>query len=127
MIALLLDGLSAYRLTRLVTHDTLTAEQRDAIIRSAYEAAGRREEQERRFDAEFEDGALPDTWAQIVVPNDPDPPKLATLVTCPHCAGVYVAFGVVILRRLFPKWWAPVAEALALSAVTGLLADHLME
>lgn len=46
-------------------------------------------------------------------------------ITCDWCVGVWVAFGVVAVRRIVPRVWAPVATALALSAVTGLLAENV--
>lgn len=124
MIALFLDALATYRLTKLVTHDTLTVEARESVIAGAYRRAGReRWGREQLTDAA--DSHAP-TWAEDVVPNDPDPPKLATLVTCPYCAGMWVAFGVVLLRRFIPRAWAPLAEALALSATTGVLSEKVI-
>ena len=44
----------------------------------------------------------------------PEPPKLARLITCRWCAGVWIAAGVVGARSLAPRAWTPVARALAL-------------
>lgn len=109
MIPLLLDALAAYRLTRLVTEDTLVDGPRDAVVRWAY-----RSSEPLRDD--FEDD--PSGYAM----TDAHAPKLATLVTCRFCASVWIGLGVVAARRLAPRAWHPLSTALAFSAVAGLLA-----
>lgn len=128
-LRLLVDALATFRLTKLVTNDTLTAEPRDAVIRWAYRRGGLRVE-DLAADSllvQHVDLSRPGAWAEEVVPNDPsgNPPKLATLVTCPWCAGMWVALGVVLLRRAFPRRWALLADALAMSAATGVLSEKL--
>lgn len=118
-LRLVVDALATFRLTKLVTHDTLTLEAREAVIAGAYRRAGRDEWAEEQMAAEG-----PRSWQEDVVPNDPDPPKLATLVTCPWCAGAWLALGVVVARRLFPRAWSAVAEVFALSAAAGLVAEN---
>lgn len=49
-----------------------------------------------------------------------------TAIDCDWCVGVWVAFGVVAARRYAPAVWSPVATALALSALTGLAAEHTL-
>ncbi len=51
--------------------------------------------------------------------------KLVELSECPWCIGFWVACGVVAARRVIPRTWAPVAEAFAFSAVSGLLASEV--
>ncbi len=51
--------------------------------------------------------------------------KLVELSECPWCIGFWVACGVVAARRAVPRTWAPVAEAFAFSAVSGLLASEV--
>lgn len=46
-------------------------------------------------------------------------------LTCPWCAGIWIAAGVVAARRLLPKAWAPVAELLALSSAAGVIQEKL--
>lgn len=46
---------------------------------------------------------------------------VAEWMGCPWCAGMWVAAAVVAARVWAPRWWGPAAQALALSAVTGLL------
>lgn len=115
MIPLLLDALSAYRLTRLITADNLLDGPRDAVVAWAY----------RRYRPDvpalvcFDDH--PGEWA-AKAESDPAAPKPAVLVTCRWCAGMWVSLGVVATRRLFPRAWHPLAEALAFSAGAALLA-----
>lgn len=52
-------------------------------------------------------------------------PFLGALLECAWCCSAWSAFGVVVFRRLAPKAWEPVAQALAFSAVTGLIAENL--
>jgi len=51
--------------------------------------------------------------------------KLVELSECPWCIGFWVACGVVAARRAIPRTWAPVAEAFAFSAVSGLVASEV--
>lgn len=115
MIPLLLDALSAYRLTRLITADTILDGPRDALVKWSY---GRRPNKPA---PDLFDSRLPGEWSTAAM-DDPHAPKLATLVTCRWCSGAYVAAAVVIARRRFPRQWAPIAEALALSAGAALIA-----
>ncbi len=110
MIPLLFDALSAYRLTRLITADTILDGPRDALVRWAYERQGN-----------LTPGFVPPSWSDFAM-DDERAPKLATLATCRWCSGPYVAAAVVIARRRFPRQWAPIAEALALSAGAALIA-----
>lgn len=88
MRSLLIDIGAAYRLTRLVTKDTLppVANLRDRIV--------------DRQDA------------------------FSELIECPWCAGMWISLGAVAARRLLPKAWTPLAEALAISGAVGLI-SHL--
>lgn len=104
------DALATYRLTRLATADVILAAPRNAVCRWAYR---------NRLTAVAGEGPQP--WADLAM-DDESAPKLATLVTCRWCAGMWVAFGVVAARRLFPRAWQPVARALALSAGAALVA-----
>lgn len=114
MIALVTDALATHRLARMVTEDVLTEPIRDALIRAAYVAAGRAEDEERR---------QPDqTWTERVGYDDA-PPRVAYLLTCNHCSGLWLAIGVVLARRFAPRAWDPIARALAIGAVPSILAD----
>lgn len=113
------DALAVYRLTRLAVRDALTQDWRDGIIRAAYKRDG------QDFLTALADHGL--HWdvpgdAQQLVEIDQAPPKLAELVTCRWCAGVWVAAGVVAARALAPEAWRPVAKLLALSCAAPLIA-----
>lgn len=114
MIPLLLDALAAYRLTRLITADAILDGPRDAVVAWAY--GDRRENGDEPSMPE-----VPGAWSGYAMDDD-RAPKLATLVTCRWCSSVYIGFAVVAARRLFPRAWTPIAEALALSAGAALLA-----
>lgn len=122
VIPLLLDALSAYRLTRLVTADTILDGPRDAVVRANYQAmtydAGRIN---AICDEHGIDLGEPGGWSTLV-PVDPLAPHLSRLITCRWCAGMWVSLAVVAARRLFPRGWPPLAEALAFSAGAALLA-----
>jgi hypothetical protein len=109
MRLLLLDALAVHRLSRLVAEDTITEPVRDAVVATAYRRAGADTRPELM------------SWTEWAA-EDSDAPKLATLVTCRWCVGTWVAMGVVVLRRLSPRAWEPVAEVLALSSVGTLVA-----
>lgn len=112
---LLVDALAAYRLTRLVTTDEITEEVRARVVQAAFDRAG------VTFEFHPEQELVADALERYR-DRYGDPPKLATLVTCRWCTGVWTAFGVVALRRLAPRAWAPVAEALALASAAALVA-----
>lgn len=117
MIDVVLDALAVYRLTRLVTADTITQTMRDMVIADEYDRRGDTLAAiERVGGVEY-----PGDW-QAAVEADPDPPKVATLVTCRWCAGMWVALAVTVLRLVAPRQWAPLRDALAFSAAAALLA-----
>jgi hypothetical protein len=124
VIPLLLDALAAYRLTRLITADTILDGPRDALVLRAYQGqAGKAKGRIPGVLAEEEGINLsePGGWSELAQ-VDPYAPKLAVLITCRWCSGVYVGFGIAAARRLFPRAWPPIAEALALSAGAALIA-----
>lgn len=106
-MGLLVDGLATYRLTRLATADVISEPIRMALL--------------RRTGAEPPPGHE-DPTAQEIVESLDHPPRLATLITCRWCAGVWIAAGVTAVRLVAPKAWEPVARGLALSAGAVLLA-----
>jgi hypothetical protein len=84
---LVVDALATYRITHLVTDDTIPLGRARDFITNRWP------------------GSLAAEW-----------------VECPWCASVTVAAAVTTARHLIPRWWTHPATALALSAVTGLLA-----
>lgn len=111
---LLVDAVAAYRLTKLATDDVITAPIRDRLVAAAY----RRAEDEVPPDADVD---VPNDWTSFAI-GDPVAPKMATLLTCRWCAGMWISLGIVAARRVAPRAWAPLADALALSAAAALLA-----
>lgn len=103
---LVVDGLATYRLTRLATADVISEPVRQAVL--------------RKVGAEPPPGE-DDPTAQEVVESLKDPPRLATLVTCRWCAGVWIAAGVGAARLLAPRAWDPVARSLALASAAVLM------
>lgn len=104
---LVVDALATYRLVRLATADVISEPVRMAVVRGV------------GAEVPDESGA---TTAQEVVEEMDVPPKLATLVTCRWCAGVWIAAGVTGARLLSPKTWDVASRGLALSAAAVLLA-----
>ena len=105
-LELLVDALATYRLTRLATADVISEPVRMAVL--------------RRTGAEPPPGE-DDPSAQEIVESLEDPPRLATLITCRWCAGIWIAAGVVAARTAVPRAWQPVSRGLALSATAVLL------
>lgn len=115
-LELVLDAVAAYRLTRLATADTITEQLRGSIITASYAWNGDEDQLALQRDANpFS------TWADLVA-MDPDPPKMAKLVTCRWCAGWWISVLVVVMRRRHPRLWQPVAEVAACSAAAALIA-----
>lgn len=48
---------------------------------------------------------------------------IGELIGCPHCVGVWLAFGVAGMRRFLPGFWDPMAKILATAAVTSIVAE----
>jgi hypothetical protein len=104
---LVIDVLATYRLTRIVTADVISEPARMALL--------------RRVGAQPPPGS-DDLTSQQIVESLKHPPRLATLVTCRWCAGIWIAGGVTVARAVAPKHWGAVARGLALSAGAVLLA-----
>lgn len=121
------DGLAAYRITRLVTRDQLTKQLRERALRAIY--AGRPEPRVDILAGTVDDRSrtVPgeriefDSLVDRVDWERDDAPKLATLLLCPWCVGVWVGFGVMVLRRVMPRVWSPIAVGLALGAIAALV------
>ncbi len=100
-----LDALAVHRLTRLVTKDTITKPAREALIAHAYGGGPVRPG---------------DNWHERLA-FDENPPKLAELLTCRWCMSIWIAFGVLLVRRT--RWWSAARYALALSSAATLIAQ----
>ena len=94
VVDLTVDGLCAYRLTRLVTTDEITAPLRLKVERAAMRS-------------EVEDGIAA---------------KIKILIGCPWCSSPYLAIFVLCLDRV--PGGRMLKKILALSAVAGLLSIY---
>lgn len=121
----LADALSAYRLTRLVTADTILRGWRDGVVRRTYitdrRYSARVLKEQLAAELGIDDLSRPGAWSELAMADD-NAPKLATLITCRWCAGTWVSLFVVAARRYAPRLWDPLAQALAMSAGAALLA-----
>lgn len=115
LLRLVVDAVACYRLTILVTRDTITSPAREWLRARAYP------------------DTLPEGASRIYLwghPASPRPWMMATrrwvheLVTCAWCSSIWIAAGVVALTATVPLVWQYPAAVLALSGVTGFLADR---
>lgn len=91
LTALAVNGLAAYRITRLLQRDSLPP--------------------------------LPAVREYLT--NRYGDRQVADLIDCPWCLGFWVSAGVVAASASpYRRAWAPLAAALALSAVVGLVSTH---
>lgn len=118
---LLADALATARLTRLITTDAITRPARARLIIEAYALAGDLPTASR-IDEALDSGLC--TAADDEVLSAECPPPVAKLLTCSWCTSIYVGLGVVLARRVAPRLWNPMATALAMSEVAGILATH---
>lgn len=92
---ILLNSLATYRLTRLVIEDEVTNELRAM----AYEQINK----------------LPDALAN----------KLNYFLTCPWCVSIWVAGGLLLLRKTSPELAEFITGLLAASAITGVISERV--
>lgn len=123
MTELLVDSIAAYRLTRLVTADVITAGLRAKLIEGAYRRQARRE----RVTLSERTGQpirqmRPSDWDDLAISEGESAPKLATLITCRWCAGVWIAAGVLVARRVAPRAWPVAARGLVIASASALIA-----
>lgn len=55
----------------------------------------------------------------------PESSKITYLMNCPWCLSIYFGVGLTLLRRRWPHATTMLSRTLALSAMTGLTAQHL--
>lgn len=122
---LLVDSAAAYRLTKLVTDDVITQPLRDRLLERIYRGTDLHPDRTLLM-VPIDMLPMPDlhdegSWQDFTI-RDEHPPKLATLLTCRWCAGVWIAAGVTVARRVAPRAWRPAAELLTCAAAAALLA-----
>ena len=106
-------AMAVFRITRFVTSDTLTDNAREWLrVKSHTEYVKR------------------DLLTQVVVNTKTDTNRSLyswtwKLVTCPWCLSVWASTGVVLFAYFQGSWFVYVAYVLALSGVTGFLAEKL--
>ena len=127
MTATIETALAAHRATRLITTDRITRPWRRRRIEAAYEAAHRTRDGRPDWPLELADkiteAMVADDWERAVR-LDPSPPRAAVWLTCPWCAGVWVAGAVTVLDAVGGRWWRVVRSGLAVADLVGLIAGH---
>jgi hypothetical protein len=129
-----LTGLTA-RVTRLIVSDTITAPAREHVIKlltydKNQRAAIRKHERDRA--AAITEGTPPDALPKLRLPAPTSAAaaavrtRIAELITCRWCAGVWVAAAVVLSARLagHRRAWQHVADAATAAYLTGFVAGH---
>jgi hypothetical protein len=109
-IELAVDVLATHRLTRLATVDVISEPVRQTAVTRLLRQSG------------VVERPGSEQTAQDLVEAVKDPPKLARLITCRWCAGIWIAAGVVAARLIAPRLWDPLAKGLAFSSGAALLA-----
>lgn len=94
LVELGIDLLATYRLTTLIKDDKITEDLRGMV------------------------------FSRYGEPGDEHSHKLSYLMACPWCLSIYFASLAVLARSTVPRAWRPVSKVLALSAMTGLLAER---
>ncbi len=95
-----IDALAIYRLTRLVTRDTITGELRETI----------------------ENEIQTTVSSKLITQKTGD--KLVYLMGCDWCMSIWVATFAYTLKKHVPQVWDTLKYVLAASAVTGALASQ---
>ena len=141
-LTLLIDLLAVYRLSRLITKDSLLQEVRwwilqrwpnegtefpDSIVvvvdpptmPQAKTVYGRIEFTDTTvFKSNKTDAEGDPIWLPL------ETHKITELIECPYCASVWLAFGVMALR-VWTDWWQYPAIALALAGAVALIFARL--
>jgi len=64
---------------------------------------------------------------KIFAKYPPTEDRWSYALTCPWCASIWIGGGIALFRKFFPEVWNPVAEMLAISSATGLIAERQAE
>lgn len=96
-LALLVDTVAVYRLTKLITEDYLTEDLRLLLLDKFPAVIDKRTGQKRRS-------------------------KIAYFINCPWCVSIWAAAFIFTLRKINPELTTYLSSILAASAVTGVAA-----
>lgn len=124
---LVINALCAFRLTRLITVDMLPPLPvwRARLERWAFDR-WEPERVQREVNAGMDREPTAEEYEQLAKWRQyGGQPPLAYLITCPWCAGYWVALLVFLAATVLPApLWVFVSVPLAVSAVVGLLSTH---
>jgi hypothetical protein len=118
-------ALAAFRLTRLVGWDDLTAS-----LRARLGVSDQTYDDWIEVQHQAEERGAASLWARemellIPIPFTPAQWWIARLIRCPWCAGFWISLLVAAAYTLLPDGTVIVGLPFALSALVGLLAKHL--
>lgn len=117
-LGLVVVGLASYRLTRIVTTDTLTDRARERLYRWAWVEPDEPDLYALRYREHNGDAPFPGEGVQPMPRNGGARTYVAELFNCPWCLGVWVSAGVYCA---WGWWhWMPVRAAIVILAVAGL-------
>lgn len=105
-------ALAAYRLTRVVVEDTISASFRAWLWRHAYEPAGFDTRLEREVSYRRH-GRVGWVWE-----------KAFQLATCPHCTGFWLSIGAFAAWLHGPAWVRTGLLALAVSGIQSFISSR---
>lgn len=111
-LGLVVTALAAYRLTRIVVADSISASFRQWVWRRAYTPAGFDSLTERDV-AYRRDGLRGWAWE-----------KAFQLVVCPHCTGFWMSLGSFTLWRYGPASGRLALMALAVSGLQSFISSR---
>jgi hypothetical protein len=97
---------------RLIRDDSIFEAAREQWIKSAYWMANRDKQSDEYTWTE---------WAKL----DRDPPKLAQVLSCPWCLGVWCGFAVLVLRS--NRAGRSLRDALAMSWAASMAEIHIVK
>jgi hypothetical protein len=128
---LLVDLLACYRLTRLITKDSLLQEVRWWILQRWPNEGTEFPDsivEDKSDEGSVTLGRLVGTGTPVYLDEDgwkaEKVYKITELIECPYCASVWLAFGVLALR-VWWDWWQYPAIALALAGGVALIFSRL--
>jgi len=72
-----------------------------------------------------DDEIFADARDRLLARFPPEEHKFGYLLTCPWCVSIYMGGAVALARAAAPRKWDVLAQALAFSAVTGLVNEKI--